>query len=566
MEGPQFRQELSQQLKLCPQLMQNIALLQMNVQDLREFLERAVEENPMLEQQEPSGDAFRELSARNEWMRTSSDAPPEPGAEDRELTSRESFLREQLERRKLPPKLLSLCTYLIERLDEDGFLPPEELEHLHHLGLPAPMLEEALAAVQALEPAGIAARSLSECLLIQLRRSGQETPLLTELVSHHLEPLARQQYSPLAHLLHCSKAEVENAAAQIAQLDPHPGRWDAPASEPVQYIQPDAYVLDENGALSVVLNDFYLPHLTLSSQYEEMMHSADAETASYLRRACKQAQELLSGLSRRGENAPPMSGGCSEHAGPLFSSAGWSAFPYDPPHSGRVSWAESVHHHPGAEGKISSVPPGNLPAQRIFFSARRRQFSAGDPHPNGAAPAAGADAQRPSPPGASGAGGLSARAAHRVQIPSAACASGCQQAPKEIKGVFSMNYTDLTAYRKSNPFMDFCGIEAVRAEHDDCEVKMTITATDKNTHGFVHGGLLFTLADCVAGLTARSDGRNYVTQSAHINFIKNLTEGTIHAYGMTLSRGRTIVIIRVQIKSEDGRLLADGTVDMFCVK
>ena len=121
-----------------------------------------------------------------------------------------------------------------------------------------------------------------------------------------------------------------------------------------------------------------------------------------------------------------------------------------------------------------------------------------------------------------------------------------------------MNYTDLTAYRKSNPFMDFCGIEAVRAEHDDCEVKMTITATDKNTHGFVHGGLLFTLAG--------SDGRNYVTQSAHINFIKNLTEGTIHAYGTTLSRGRTIVIIRVQIKSEDGRLLADGTVDMFCVK
>ena len=196
---------------------------------------------------------------------------------------------------------MSLCTYLIELLDEDGFLPPEELEHLHHLGLPDPMLEEALAAVQALEPAGIAARSLSECLLIQLRRSGQETPLLTELVSHHLEPLARQQYSPLAHLLRCSKAEVENAAAQIAQLDPHPGRWDAPASEPVQYIQPDAYVLDENGALSVVLNDFYLPHLALSSQYEEMMHSADAETASYLRRACKQAQELLSGLSRRGK-------------------------------------------------------------------------------------------------------------------------------------------------------------------------------------------------------------------------------------------------------------------------
>lgn len=566
MEGPQFRQELSQQLKLCPQLMQNIALLQMNVQDLREFLERAVEENPMLEQREPSGDAFRELSARNEWMRTSSDAPPEPGAEDRELTSRESFLRDQLARRKLPPKLLSLCTYLIERLDEDGFLPPEELEHLHHLGLPAPMPEEALAAVQALEPAGIAARSLSECLLLQLRRSGQETPLLTELVSHHLEPLARQQYGPLAHLLHCSKAEVENAAAQIAQLDPHPGRWDAPASEPVQYIQPDAYVLDENGALSVVLNDFYLPHLALSSQYEEMMHSADAETASYLRRACKQAQELLSGLSRRGKTLHRCLEAVVSTQAPFFLLPDGVLSPMT-----RRTLAESLGLNPSTitralKGKYLQCRRGIYPLSAFFFSARRRQFSAGDPHPNGAAPAAGADAQRPSPPGASGAGGLSARAAHRVQIPSAACASCCQQAPKEIKGVFSMNYTDLTAYRKSNPFMDFCGIEAVRAEHDDCEVKMTITATDKNTHGFVHGSLLFTLADCVAGLTARSDGRNYVTQSAHINFIKNLTEGTIHAYGTTLSRGRTIVIIRVQIKSEDGRLLADGTVDMFCVK
>lgn len=301
MEEPQFRQELAHQLKLYPQLIQNMNLLQMNVQDLRDFLERAVEENPMLERQEPSGDAFRELSSRHEWMRTSADAPPEPGAEDREMNSRESFLRDQLTRKKLPPKLLSLCTYLVELLDDDGFLPPEELEHLHQLGLPDAMLEQALAAVQSLEPAGIAAHSLPECLLLQLRRTGQETPLLTELVSHHLGALARQQYSQLAHQLHCPKAEIERTAAQIAQLDPHPGRWDAPAAEPVQYIQPDAYVLEENGTLSVVLNDFYLPHLTLNAQYEEMMHSADAETAAYLRRSSKQAQELLSGLSRRGE-------------------------------------------------------------------------------------------------------------------------------------------------------------------------------------------------------------------------------------------------------------------------
>lgn len=128
-----------------------------------------------------------------------------------------------------------------------------------------------------------------------------------------------------------------------------------------------------------------------------------------------------------------------------------------------------------------------------------------------------------------------------------------------------MNPIDLTAYRKSNPFMDQCGIEAVRAEPDECEVKLTISPGSRNTHGVVHGGLLFTMADCVAGLTARRDGRDYVTQSAHFNFIGNLPEGTIHAYGTPVHRGRTVTIVHVQIKDETGRLLADGNLDMFCI-
>lgn len=69
----------------------------------------------------------------------------------------------------------------------------------------------------------------------------------------------------------------------------------------------------------------------------------------------------------------------------------------------------------------------------------------------------------------------------------------------------------------------------------------------------------------MAGLTARADGRDYVTQSAHFNFIRNLPEGTIHAYGTTVSRGRTIVIVHVQLKDAEGRLLADGNLDMFCI-
>lgn len=128
-----------------------------------------------------------------------------------------------------------------------------------------------------------------------------------------------------------------------------------------------------------------------------------------------------------------------------------------------------------------------------------------------------------------------------------------------------MNRADLDAYPAKNPFMAHCGIEAVCAGPDLSEVKMTISPTSKNLHGVVHGGLLFTLADCVAGLTARSDGRDYVTQSSHFNFIRNLPEGTIHAYGTPVHRGRTVAIIHIQLKDEAGHLLADGTMDMFCI-
>lgn len=128
-----------------------------------------------------------------------------------------------------------------------------------------------------------------------------------------------------------------------------------------------------------------------------------------------------------------------------------------------------------------------------------------------------------------------------------------------------MSATFLEEYRKSNPFMDYCAIDAVFAAPDASEVQMTIRPESRNVHGVVHGGLIFTMADCVAGLTARGDGRDYVTQSTHLNFIRNLPSGTLHAYGSTVSRGRTVVIVRVRVEGEAGQLLAEGTLDMYCI-
>ena len=86
-----------------------------------------------------------------------------------------------------------------------------------------------------------------------------------------------------------------------------------------------------------------------------------------------------------------------------------------------------------------------------------------------------------------------------------------------------------------------------------------------NIMGMIHGGLLYSLADVVTGLTARADGRKYVTQSAHVNFIGNVSQGRVTARGILVRRGRVITIVRGEVTDENGKLLADVTADMFCV-
>lgn len=120
-------------------------------------------------------------------------------------------------------------------------------------------------------------------------------------------------------------------------------------------------------------------------------------------------------------------------------------------------------------------------------------------------------------------------------------------------------------YVRKNPYRELNGIVFIKIEQDYCKAEMIIKPEHINVGGYVHGGAFFTIADCVGGMTARTDGRKYVTQSAHINFIKNVQKGTVTAVGRILSRGRKISIVQVILSNEEGILLANATVDMYCI-
>ncbi|MCR4585441.1 MAG: PaaI family thioesterase [Lachnospiraceae bacterium] len=117
-----------------------------------------------------------------------------------------------------------------------------------------------------------------------------------------------------------------------------------------------------------------------------------------------------------------------------------------------------------------------------------------------------------------------------------------------------------------NPFMEYNNIEVVSVSTEKSVLKAEISENSLNPYGMIHGGLLYTMIDCTAGITARADGNPYVTQNSYVNFLYNVKdEKVIYAESDVIRRGKTVVVVHVRVYTTDGKDLADAVVDMFRV-
>lgn len=137
---------------------------------------------------------------------------------------------------------------MAELVDEDGYLLPADLDGLQELKIPQALIRQALDIMQGLEPAGVCARSLSECLALQLTRQENVSPASLDIVSRFLPELGDKRYNRICQELGLSMKEVLTAKEQIASLDPHPGRV-FQAAEPPVFVRPDIFVLELDGEL-----------------------------------------------------------------------------------------------------------------------------------------------------------------------------------------------------------------------------------------------------------------------------------------------------------------------------
>ncbi len=307
----------TQTQKLSQRQLYSVELLRLSTLELEGYVRELAQENPLVELEEvsvqPQGEGKDDLLGRLRWLEDNdrqnwfyqkfSDEELDPlsrvgtsGGLEETLVS---FLSRQLDRLRLEEGEARLVRYLIYCLDDDGYLRTPLAELSRHGAIPLPRLEGALATLKTMEPAGVGAAELSECLALQLERIGETGPALA-IVQDHLETLAKRHDRAIAAKLSITPAQVEKARRTIRELDPRPGAV-FQRTEQVFYIQPDLIVEEQEGQLVVKPARGERPPFRVSRYYQKMLkQSEDKEVREYLTEKLRQAENVLWAARQRG--------------------------------------------------------------------------------------------------------------------------------------------------------------------------------------------------------------------------------------------------------------------------
>ncbi len=335
--------KLSQQLVMTPQLQQAIKLLQLSRLELVNLVQQELQENPVLEDlREGEEELPAEVSKESEADETAPADVSSDTTEAREPTDAEkvadidwqnymdaypqtglSVQRDDDERRSLEATLTRRPTlaehlqwqvqlsgmsdaekhaasWIIGNLDEHGYFRGSIEDVARQSGLEPDVVEEGLRKVQGLDPAGVAARDLRECLLIQIQSLGIEDPLVHALVGEHLEELQKRDFRKIAKAIGVSVEDVAAAARVVARLEPRPGRAYG-GDEPI-YITPDIYVYKVGDDYHILLNEDGLPKLRINNLYRGVLardKEVAKDTRDYVQDKVRAAMWLIKSIHQR---------------------------------------------------------------------------------------------------------------------------------------------------------------------------------------------------------------------------------------------------------------------------
>jgi RNA polymerase sigma-54 factor len=327
----------SQRVVMTPLLQQAIQLLQLSTLELQEVVQKELLENPLLEEVTPETADAPEGETQPEARVTTPEpvAPEPPPREERQtddlpfdLTAvmfddhEERSLVQQEDRDELPfenmvrsvssltdhldeqlrfttedPIDRRIGTEIIGNLDEDGYLRAEPEEIAERCGVDIGHVEKVLELVQSFDPPGVAARSVQECLLIQLRTDPNPDPVSVEIVADHFEDLTRRRYPDIARALKLSLDRVMESVEEIMGLEPKPGRRFG--GNESRYIVPDVLVYKMGNDYTVVLNEDGIPRLRVNALYRSLLRNSGDEARQYVEQKLRSAVWLIKSVDQR---------------------------------------------------------------------------------------------------------------------------------------------------------------------------------------------------------------------------------------------------------------------------
>ena len=304
---------LKQQLALTPRLQQSVKLLQLSALDCVQELHQAMAENPFLEEDTDAAEGTAALESPEESGERDFENPDagftSGGADDipdwTEWTASPSSLRDLLKDQLLLLGLgerdFALANLIVDALDEDGFLrQPLDKLLADEAGLEPGELETALRIVQTLEPSGIAARDLAECLSLQLQALDSSLPghaLAVQIAHDKLAMMAARDHAPLRARLGCTEAQLQAAFELIRHLDPRPGSK-VGTFEP-RAIIPDVIVRKDKKRWVVSINAAIYPRIRVNQHYADCLRRARAADSAPLAQHLQEARWLVRNLEQR---------------------------------------------------------------------------------------------------------------------------------------------------------------------------------------------------------------------------------------------------------------------------
>lgn len=276
---------------ITQRMLDSLQILQMDRLTLEEHIAKQLQENPVLNYPNVSFDRYRiNANAHDD------DNQREFANHTNHFDTLEFFLMDQLERLDVADRTKRFCRRLIVLLDRNGYLP---MSHLPDSYSNDKDFMKALSVLQSLEPAGVAARDVKECLMLQLRRLEENNSLAETLVSNHLEDLSRRNMAKIQKTTGASAEELQEAIQCILELNPRPGADFAERQETV-YILPDFRVSYDDGKLVLQQEEQAFPLLTISDYYLKLYETTqDPEAKRYLKERIANARNIVNGLENR---------------------------------------------------------------------------------------------------------------------------------------------------------------------------------------------------------------------------------------------------------------------------